>query len=80
MKVTVEVSDSEMRGLRKLTGEKKKGPAIRKTLVTALNLQARKEMAQKFISGELGVELRGFEEAARKDKLAEEETERRWRE
>jgi hypothetical protein len=79
MKITVEISDSELKELRKLTGERKKGPAIRKVVVDALKLRRRREMNEKFLSGEWGVELKGYEEAQKKDKEDQEEMERRWR-
>jgi hypothetical protein len=80
MKVTVEFSESEMREIRKMTGETKKGPAIRKVVVDALNLRKRREIAQKFISGEWGVELPGYEDGIQKDKAASDEVEKKWRE
>ena len=61
MKVTVELSDSEVEDICRITGEKKKGPAIRKLVVNALMMKRREEIAGKFIAGELGVELAGFE-------------------
>ena len=79
MKVTVEISDSELREIRKMSGEKKKGPAIRKVLVDALRMKQRREIAQKFLTGELGVELKGFEEVQRKDREKELELAGKWR-
>ena len=61
MKVTVEISDSELSEVCKLTGEMKKGPAIRKLVVDSLMLKRREAMTQKFIAGELGVELKGID-------------------
>lgn len=80
MKITVEISDSELLEIRKLSGEKKKGPAIRKVLVDSLRMQKRREIAQKFLTGELGVELKDFEEIQRKDREKEQERARKWRE
>ncbi len=79
MKITVEISDSELKEIRRLTGEKKKGPAIRKLVVDALMLKRRAKLAQKFIDGEIGVEFKGFEEAQAAERAAEQELERRWR-
>ncbi len=64
MKVTVEISDSELRRVCEMTGERKKGPAIRKVLNSAIQLHRRKEIAGKFLTGEWSVELKGFEEAS----------------
>jgi hypothetical protein len=80
VKITVEFSDSALKEIRKATGEKKKGPAIKKLVEDALRMRRRRELAQKFISGELGVELNGFEDGQKKDKEADEERARRWRE
>ena len=80
MKITVEISDSELKEIRKMTGEKKKGPAIRKVLVDALQMKARRELAEKIIAGELGVELKGYEESRRREGEKEVKRERAWRE
>ena len=45
----------------KLTGENKKGPAIRQLMDEALQLRRRAQVAERFISGEWGVELESFE-------------------
>ncbi len=63
MKITVDISDSDIREVCLVTGEKKKGPAIRKLVADALMLKRREKLAQKFIDGEWGVELNGFEAA-----------------
>ncbi|MFM8277938.1 MAG: hypothetical protein ACKN89_13325 [Cyanobium sp.] len=61
MKVTVELSDQEMAEVLELTGERKKGPAIRRLMEEALQLRRRAQIAQKFLSGEWGVELETYE-------------------
>ncbi len=79
MKITVDLSDSEIKEICRVTGESKKGPAIRKLVADALMLKRREELAQKFISGEWGVELKGFETVQAADKKAESQGEERWR-
>lgn len=79
MKVTVDISDSDLKEICFFTGEKKKGPAIRKLVVDALMLKRRKQQAQKFISGEWGVELEGYEATQAKDKQDAEQQARAWR-
>jgi hypothetical protein len=79
MKITVEISDSDLKEVCRVTGEKKKGPAVRKLVADALMLKRREELAQKFISGEWGVELKGFEAARDADKRVESQSRRRWR-
>lgn len=80
MKITVEFPDSEMKEICRVTGERKKGPAIRKLVGEALMLKRREALAQKFISGEWGVELKGFEEARAIDGQKDSAGAKRWRE
>ncbi len=61
MKITVELSDSEVKEICRLTGEKKKGPAIRRLVTDALMFKRREKLTQKFIDAEWGVELKDFE-------------------
>jgi hypothetical protein len=61
MKVTVELSDQEMAEILNLTGERKKGPAIRRLMEEALQQRRRARIAQRFLSGEWGVELETYE-------------------
>jgi hypothetical protein len=68
MKVTVEVSDSELRDILELTGERKKGPAIRQLMEQALQLRRRQRLADRFLSGEWGVDLDGFEQVQQRER------------
>ena len=61
MKVTVELSDNEMAEILDLTGERKKGPAIRRLMEEALQQRRRAQIAQRVLSGEWGVELETYE-------------------
>ena len=79
MKITVDISDSDVAEICRVNGEKKKGPAIRKLVIDALQLKRRERLAQKFISGEWGAELKGFEEGHAADRQSAIERERRWR-
>jgi hypothetical protein len=79
MKVTVELSDSELKEICQLTGERKKGPAIRKLVVSALMMKRREEIAGKFISGKWGVQLEGFEAARAADRKVAKQRGARWR-
>jgi hypothetical protein len=67
MKITVEFPDSEVREICRLTGENKKGPAIRKLVGEALLQKRREAIVRKFINGEWGVELKDFETAQQLD-------------
>ena len=79
MKVTVDLSDSALKQICSITGEKKKGPAIRKMVTDALIMKRREMIAQKFISGQWGVALKGFELGTAHDRKANEIAERAWR-
>ena len=61
MKVTVEVSDKEMTEILNFTGEREKGPALRRLMEEALQLHRRAQIAQRFLSGEWGVQLESYE-------------------
>jgi hypothetical protein len=61
MKVTVELSDTEMAEILELTGERKKGPAIRRLMEEALQQHRRAQIAQRFLSGEWAVQLESYE-------------------
>jgi hypothetical protein len=69
MKVTVELESDEITELCALTGESKKGPAVRKVVVDALMMKKRLEIGQKFLTGEWSAELEGYEESQRREKL-----------
>jgi hypothetical protein len=68
MKVTVELSDQEMAEVLEFTGERKKGPAIRRLMAEALQQHRRARIAERFLSGEWGVELEGFEADQERDR------------
>ncbi|MDQ6860440.1 MAG: hypothetical protein M3032_04695 [Verrucomicrobiota bacterium] len=61
MKVTVELSDAELRDVLRVTGTKQKGPAIRKLVLDGLMLRRRAATTEKFMSGEWSAQLKGYE-------------------
>ena len=61
MKITVELSDNEMKEVCKTTGEKKKGPAIRRIVVEALQERRKRDILDKFVTGEWSADVPGFE-------------------
>jgi hypothetical protein len=63
MKITVEIADSDLREICQVTGERKKGPAIRKLVTDALQMKRRERWVEEVLAGKWGVELEGFEEA-----------------
>lgn len=79
MKVTVDIPDSELAEVCRFTGESKKGPAILKMVSDALMMKRRAKLSQKFVSGEWGVELTGYEDARAKDRSASDGQSKAWR-
>jgi hypothetical protein len=79
MKVTVDVSASELSEIRMYTGEKKKGPAIRKMVLDALMLKRREKMVQRFVSGAAGTRLDGIEAARASDRRQSKQLANKWR-
>jgi len=79
MKITVEFSDSELEAIRRIIGESKNGPAIRKIVMDVLIMRKRDEIAQKFISGKWGADLEGFEEGRRREREEASQFESEWR-
>jgi hypothetical protein len=67
MKITVDLSDDELRKVIRYSGERKKGPAIRKFIVQELLFKRRKEISRKVLAGDLKAEIPGFERL-RKDR------------
>jgi len=67
MKVTVEVSDSELHDILRITGEKRKGAAIRQLALEALMLKKRRELLDDLEAGKWSVELPPID-ALRKDR------------
>jgi hypothetical protein len=80
MKITVELSEKELKEVCRATGEKKKGPAIRKLVQKELMMQRRREFVRKCVSGEIGFEFKGYEEGKKLERKAAERMERLWRE
>ncbi|MGH8164098.1 MAG: hypothetical protein ACREP1_07175 [Rhodanobacteraceae bacterium] len=67
MKVTVEVSDKDLKEIMRFSGENRKGAAIRKLAMDALMLKKRREIAGKFLAGKWSVDLPPIEKL-RKDR------------
>ena len=80
MKITVELSEKEMREICRATGEKKKGPAIRKFVQDELMMVRRREFVEKCLSGEFGMELKDYERGQKLERKASERLEKLWRE
>ena len=68
MKITVELSDSDLKDVVRFTGERKKGPAIRKFVADELALKRRAEGVQRVLSGEWRVDMPPWLEQRKRDK------------
>ena len=79
MKISVELSDAEVKEICRVTGEPKKGPAIRKLVIDALLMRRREEIAERFIAGTWGTRLSGFEATRAADRKAATTRGARWR-
>ena len=79
MKVSVDISPSELDEIRSYTGESKKGPAIRKMVIDALMLKRREKLTRKFISGQWSVEFTGYEAARAAERRKEARRAKRWK-
>ncbi|MGH7957061.1 MAG: hypothetical protein ACREH8_08620 [Opitutaceae bacterium] len=79
MKVTVDIPDSDLEEVCFFTGERKKGPALLKLINDALMLKRREKLSRKFISGEWGVKLDGFEAGRSGDVQAAKSQAKKWR-
>jgi hypothetical protein len=61
MKVTVEISEKDLKDVLRFSGEKKKGPAIAKFLVSNLMLQRRRELSDEVMSGKVRLDFPNFD-------------------
>ena len=57
MKVTVEISEKDLRDILKITREKRKGAAIRQLAMEALMLKKRREILDEIEAGQWGIDL-----------------------
>ena len=79
MKITVEFSDSELKEICRVTGESKKGSAIRKLVTTALMFKRLERFSQQFISGEWGVELTTYEAGQAANRQSDLQRDQSWK-
>ena len=68
MKITVELSENELNDVLRFSGEKKKGPAIRKFIVTELMLKRRQELTGKVLSGDWSIDVPPWQDSRSQDK------------
>jgi hypothetical protein len=70
MKVTVEISDKELQEVIHFTGERKKGPAIRKLVADALMLCRRRAATSRIMSGDWQFEMPSWHAARVRERRA----------
>ena len=70
MRITVEISDKESEEMRLLSGERKKGPAIRKLALESLALRRREALLQNVVSGKTSVDLPDWKTLRKDRKLS----------
>jgi len=56
MKVTLDIQPKDMRDVMRFAGEKRKDAAVLKFLASSLQLSRRREVLEKFMTGEWGTE------------------------
>ena len=61
MKITVDISDKDLKDILRFTGEKKKGPAIAKLVADSLMLKRRRELSDEVMSGKVRFEFPHYE-------------------
>ncbi|MGH7975503.1 MAG: type II toxin-antitoxin system VapB family antitoxin [Limisphaerales bacterium] len=65
MRITVEIDASELRQIQKVTGQKKKSPAVSRALSEFIKLQARQKFIERALSGGTDFSLTNEELEAR---------------
>ena len=68
MKITVELSEKDLKDIMRFSGERKKGPAIAKFLASGLMLRRRRELSDEVMSGKFRVEFPEWEEVRAADR------------
>lgn len=57
MKMSIEISESDLADIMRLTGEGKKGPAVVKFLQAGLQLSRRRELTDEVLAGRGGIDM-----------------------
>ena len=61
MKITIEISEKDLKDVMRFSGERKKGPAISKFLATELMMQRRRELSDEVMSGKVRFDFPNWE-------------------
>jgi len=68
MKITVDISEKDLKDVMRFSGERKKGPAIVKFVATELMLRRRRELSDEVMAGKFRVEFPGWEESRKRER------------
>ena len=68
MKITVDISENDLKDIMRFTGEKKKGPAIVKLVSDSLMLKRRRELSEEVMSGKFRVDLPDWRETRARER------------
>lgn len=79
MKITVDLPENELLEITRLTGIRKKGPAIRQLVSDALVTRRRAHIAAKYLAGEWSAALPGYEAARAADRSTAATLSEQWR-
>ncbi len=70
MKITVEISEKDLKDVMKFSGENKKGPAIAKFVATELMLRRRRELSDEVMSGGWRCDMPDWRESRERERAA----------
>jgi hypothetical protein len=79
MKITVDLPESELREITRLTGIAKKGPAIRQLLSDTLQHRRRAELTEHYLTGTWSADLVGYEASRAADRTTAATLAEQWR-
>jgi hypothetical protein len=68
MKITVDISEKDLKDVMRFSGEKKKGPAIIKFVATELMLRRRRELSDEVMAGKFRVEFPDWTESRKRER------------
>jgi hypothetical protein len=57
MKMSIEISENDLADILRMTGEKKKGPAVMKFVQAGLQLSRRRELTEEVLAGRGGIDM-----------------------
>ena len=61
MRITLDISEKDLKDIMRFSGEKKKGPAILKLAAAQLMLRRRRQLSDEVMAGKFRVELPDWE-------------------